>query len=121
MRGARATASCSLAIVAVAIGVAACVSSAQRLQRFVGRPVAELVAERGPAHRIVAYPYGGHLYVWETEAIGGTAADATTRRGLTTATGARVVREIALVNDSGIVVETRVESGDVSAKRPGAS
>ena len=89
-----------------------CVSAAERFEQWVGRPVTELVAVRGPADRIVQYPYGGRVYIWEEERSSPTAADATGRR---TSVGRsreiRVFREMALVGDDGVVLRTHVETG----------
>jgi hypothetical protein len=101
----------TLAAAAAGLCCLGCTSSGARMQRFVGRPVAELVADRGPADRIVLYPYGGHVYIWEREqtAVGGI--DATGRRA---AVGDRrdalVYREMALVGDDGVIIRTYVEN-----------
>jgi hypothetical protein len=99
-------------LAALALCCLGCVTAAERLQRWEGRPVADLVADRGPADRIVQYPYGGRLYIWEEERDSATSADATGRR---TAVGqrneTRVYREIALVGDDGLIVRTQVQNG----------
>ena len=104
------------ALGAVALCCLGCVTAAERMQQWVGRPVAELVAARGPADRIVQYPYGGRIYIWEEERSSPTSADATGRRA---AVGQRsetqVFREMALVGDDGVVLRTQVETGTKGA------
>lgn len=89
-----------------------CASLEQRLQRWEGHPIAELVKDRGPAKRIVSYPYGGRLYIWESERLGGSPPDASGRRsaGLAGPRSRTVVREVALVDDNGVIVRIHVES-----------
>jgi hypothetical protein len=100
------------ALAAATLGCLACVSAAERMRQWEGLPVSALVADRGPADRIVQYPYGGRLYIWEEERATVSTADASGRR---TPVGQRrdtgVYREMALVGDDGIIVRTHVESG----------
>jgi len=102
----------ALALGAVALHSSGCASAGERLQQWVGRPVAELIASRGPADRIVPYPYGGRLYIWEEERSSPTTADASGRR---TSVGqrheTRVLREMALVGEDGVIQRTHVETG----------
>jgi len=102
----------SMALAAIALCCLGCVSSAELMQRWVGHPVAELVAARGPADRILGYPYGGRLYIWEKEMASPATADATGRRP---SAGQRnetqVYREMALVGDDGVIVGTKAERG----------
>ncbi len=104
---------------AAAVLLLGCVTANQNLQRWVGSPIADVVAARGPATRIVAYPYGGRLYIWEQELMTPSAGD-TTGQGAETGMrdGVRVVREIALVGDDGVVIRTQVESTSRSATPP---
>lgn len=93
-----------------------CVSAAERMQRWEGHPVADLVADRGPADRIVQYPYGGRLYIWEEERASAASADATGRRAaIGQRRETRMYREIALVGDNGVILRTHVETGSKGA------
>jgi hypothetical protein len=88
-----------------------CTSAAAKLQAWEGRPVSEMVAALGKPDRIVSYPFGGRVYVWEEERATAVAADASGRRqavGQNRAT--QVYREMALVGDDGVVLRTHAES-----------
>jgi hypothetical protein len=99
------------ALCAAALLCLGCVTAAERLQRFEGRPVSELIAARGPADRIVGYPFGGRVYIWEEERTTPTSPDATGRRAPTgQAQATQVFRAMALVGDDGIVSRTHVEN-----------
>ena len=102
----------STALAGAAVCLLGCVTAAERMQQWEGRPVAELVAVRGPADRIVQYPYGGRLYIWERERSAPMAADATSKRASSGQhLDTRVFREMALVGDDGVIVRTQVENG----------
>ena len=99
------------ALCAVALLCLGCVTAAEQLQRFEGRPVTELIADRGPADRIVGYPYGGRVYIWEEERTSPTAPDATGKRASTgQKQGTQVFRAMALVGDDGVISRTHVET-----------
>ncbi len=109
----------AMALAAIALCCFGCVSAAERMQRWVGHPVAELVASRGPADRIVQYPYGGRLYIWEEETLSPGSADALGRGSFAGRQRETLVyREIALVTDDGVIVSTKAER---SSKVPPAS
>ena len=104
------------ALAAVLLVLLGCTSAAERLRRWEGRPLAELVAERGPASRIVAYPYGGRLYIWEEVVSTTTAGDTMGKRpSVGQQRSTRVYREVVLVGDDGVIIRTSVESGSRSA------
>jgi hypothetical protein len=95
---------------AAAIQVAAaagCASTEAKLEQWQGRPISELVAARGEADRIMSYPYGGSLYIWEKRQTRFAAGGADSRRG-----GAHledvVTTQAFLVDEGGII--TRVQS-----------
>jgi len=95
---------------AAAIQVAAaagCASTEARLEQWQGRPISELVAARGEADRIMSYPYGGSLYIWEKRQTRFAAGGADSRRG-----GAYledvVTTQAFLVDEGGVI--TRVQS-----------
>jgi hypothetical protein len=93
---------------AVQVAVAAgCASTEAKLQQWQGRPISELIAARGEADRIMSYPYGGSLYIWEKRQsrIASTGADS--RRG-----GAYledvVTTQAFLVDEGGVI--TRIQT-----------
>ena len=95
---------------AAAIQVAAaagCASTEAKLDQWQGRPISELVAARGEADRIMSYPYGGSLYIWEKRQTRFAAGGADSRRG-----GAYledvVTTQAFLVDEGGVI--TRVQS-----------
>ncbi len=104
-----------LAAVAALLALAASCSSLKLKQEdWTGHQIRELIARRGPADRIVPYPYGGTLYIWEKpEAVlepaeGGFSDDSA-------AAGAFVHREVVLVSDAGVILQSQV-----TTERPGA-
>ncbi len=98
------------AMLALAVG---CASLTPKEEDWTGHKIAELIARRGPADRIMSYPYGGTLYIWERPEeplmSGGTIADDTA------APGTFVHRELVLVSDAGVIVrsEVRTERSDL--------
>ena len=95
---------------AAAIQVAAaagCASTEAKLDQWQGRPISELVAARGEADRIMSYPYGGSLYIWEKRQTRFANGGADSRRG-----GAYledvVTTQAFLVDEGGVI--TRVQS-----------
>ena len=96
--------------VAAAVQVAAaagCASTQADMQSWQGRPIAELIAARGEADRIMSYPYGGSLYIWEKRQTRFANGGADSRRG-----GAHfedvVTTHAFLVDEGGVI--TRVQS-----------
>jgi hypothetical protein len=93
---------------AVQVATAAgCTSTQADVQRWQGRPIAELIAARGEADRIMSYPYGGSLYIWEKRQSRIANGGADSRRG-----GAYledVVTTHAFLVDAGGVI-TRAQS-----------
>ena len=87
--------------------VAGCASTEAKLDQWQGRPISELVAARGEADRIMSYPYGGSLYIWEKRQTRFAAGGADSRRG-----GAYledvVTTQAFLVDEGGVI--TRVQS-----------
>jgi hypothetical protein len=102
-----------LAAAAMLALAAGCASLTPKEENWTGHKIAELIARRGPADRIMSYPYGGTLYVWERpegtlmQGGGAFADDAS-------ASGNFVHRELVLVSDAGIIVrsEVRTERSD---------
>jgi hypothetical protein len=88
-----------------------CTSAAAKLQAWEGKPVSEMVAALGKPDRIVSYPYGGRIYIWEEERSAAVAADVTGRRQAVGQNRAsQVYREMALVGDDGVVLRTHADS-----------
>jgi hypothetical protein len=98
---------------AVQISAAAgCASTQAKLQSWQGRPIAELIAARGEADRIMSYPYGGSLYIWEKRQSRFASAGEDSRRG--DAYVEDVVRTDAFLVDEGGVI-TRVQTQTAAA------
>ena len=105
-----------LAMAASLLALAAgCTSAMSKGQHWEGHRISELIERRGPADRIMAYPYGGTLYIWEKQASSFEAARATTlddSPGL----ASFVQRQIVLVSDTGIIMETQVKTDALATR-----
>jgi hypothetical protein len=111
MRGRTRAALGALVLGSAMLLASGCTSAAAKLQAWEGRPVSELVAARGKPNRIVSYPYGGRIYIWEEERTGTVAADASGRRQAVGENRAvQVYREMALVGEDGVVLRTHVDT-----------
>jgi len=96
--------------VAAAVQVAAatgCTSTQADVQSWQGRPIAELIAARGEADRIMSYPYGGSLYIWEKRQSRFANGGADSRRGGVHLEDV-VTTQAFLVDEGGVI--TRVQS-----------
>ncbi len=97
------------ALAAAAI-VAAC--STASADRFEGKHIDVALAELGPATRIVPYPYGGTLYIWEArfrEPAGVTRL--TTADDQAAPPRVLVDRTALLVDEAGMVTASLHDSG----------
>jgi hypothetical protein len=114
--------------VAAAVQVAAaagCASTQAKLEQWQGRPISELIAARGEADRIMSYPFGGSLYIWEKRQSRIASGGADSRRG-----GAYledvVTTQAFLVDEGGVItrIQTKtavaapVESSQVTQRTP---
>ena len=91
------------AVLALAAG---CASLKPKQEDWTGHKISELIARRGPADRIMLYPYGGTLYIWERA---DATLDARNVNSLDDTPPASFVhREIVLVSDAGLIVQTQV-------------
>jgi len=105
-----------LAIAASLLALAGgCTSAMSKPERWEGHRISELIARRGPADRIVPYPYGGTLYIWEKEASS-FEADRGTMLDEGSALPGFVQRQIVLVSDSGIIMESEVKAEPAGAR-----
>jgi hypothetical protein len=100
--------------VALLATAAACTSLARRSPDWTGHRISELIARRGPADRIMIYPYGGTLYIWESEewplaGRGPAALDESSTPGVLIHT------DIALVSDAGIILRTQASTKTAGA------
>ncbi len=92
------------AVLALAAG---CATLKPKEPDWTGHKISELIARRGPADRIMLYPYGGTLYIWErpdptldARDVGSLDDDA--------AAVTYVHREIVLVSDGGLILQRQV-------------
>ena len=100
------------ALVALTAG---CASVAAKQEDWTGHKIGELIAQRGPADRIMLYPYGGTLYIWEKPdgplvPVGSDTVDDAP------AFGGLVHREIVLVSDAGIIMRSEVRTEHSGAR-----
>ena len=99
-----------LAVAASLLALAAgCTSAMSKGQRWEGHRISELIQRRGPADRIVPYPYGGTLYIWEKPASSFEAARASILDESSAFAGF-VQTQIVLVSDTGIIMEDQVRT-----------
>ena len=97
-----------LAVAALLLALAAgCTSMTPKREHWEGHPISELIARRGSADRIVSYPYGGTLYIWEKPASSFEANRASVLDGTSTV-GSFVQEQIVLVSDTGIILGSQV-------------
>ena len=94
---------------AVVMTSGGCSSSTSGGRQWEGHRISEVVARDGPADRIMAYPYGGTLYIWEAAETHLQAADASTF-GNAPQIESLVRRRIFLVNDAGVITRAQFET-----------
>lgn len=119
MRHARYWRSALVATAAIQLAaVFGCSSLQSDAQRWQGRPIADLIAARGEANRIMSYPYGGTLYIWEqrqTRMAGGSAEIARGGRRFED----MVMMQVFLVDERGVI--TRIQSKTVAVPSNGTN
>lgn len=103
-------------VASMTVLAAGCASTTVDDQRWEGHRIKELIASIGPADRIVSYPYGGTLYIWEGRGTGVDAPDSSTIDD-TPRVKDFVTSRVFLVDDSGIIVRTQFERGVVAPDR----
>jgi len=107
MKAARGLAA-GLAMIAIVVA-AGCASAVGSSQRWEGHRISELISKDGPADRIVPYPYGGTLYIWETQETRLEAADASSFGNAPHPE--RLLRQrIFLVDDAGVITKAQDET-----------
>jgi len=117
MKAARAVvAVAGLAIIAIMVE-AGCASAVGPSRRWEGHRISELISKDGPADRIVPYPYGGTLYIWETQETRLAAADASSL-GNAPHLESLLRERIFLVDDAGVI--TKAEEETSYGGRPGS-
>jgi len=105
-----------LALAAALVALAAgCTSLMPKHEDWKGHKISELIARRGPADRIMLYPYGGTLYIWETADPTLDAGNATSLDGDSAVAGF-LHREIVLVSDAGVILQTQVTDEPAGAR-----
>jgi hypothetical protein len=95
--------------------VAGCTSAMPKREHWEGHRISELIARRGPADRIMPYAYGGTLYIWEKPASS-FEADRGTMLDEGSALPGFVQRQVVLVSDSGIIMESEVKAEPLGAR-----
>jgi hypothetical protein len=104
-----------LAIAASLLALAGgCTSAMSKREHWEGHRISELIARRGPADRIEPYPYGGTLYIWEKPASS-FEADRATMLDEGSALAGFVQRQLVLVSDAGIIMESKVKTEPLGA------
>lgn len=100
-------------VVSLTALITGCASTAVNDRRWEGHRINELVASIGPADRIMTYPYGGTLYIWEAR---GTGVEAPDIGSIDSAPQLAdfVASRVFLVDDSGIIVRTQFERAGVA-------
>jgi hypothetical protein len=97
-------------VVSLTALIAGCASTAVNDRRWEGHRINELVASIGPADRIMTYPYGGTLYIWELRDTRLEPADASTIDDSPRLADS-VMARVFLVDDNGVIVRTQVDHG----------
>ncbi len=98
----------AVAVVQVAAATG-CTSTQSDLRRWQGRPITELIADRGEADRIMSYPFGGSLYIWEQRQSRIASGGAESARG-----GPRfedvIMTQAFLVDEGGVITQIQSKS-----------